>query len=119
MWELQLLDLFHVYLPAVIFAIISAFSILNFSREKKKGYLIVGIGFVLLTIGWVALPTVISYISLHYLLNLLNSINTGFGLIYLSYAVFCLLPALLILTGFVLLYKEPRAKTPQAESTPP
>jgi hypothetical protein len=119
MWELQLADFFHIYLPALIFAIISAVSLLHFYKTKKKGYLPVSIGFVLLTVGWVALPTVVPYIYAFYLDRATPMIATGFGLLYFSYAVFCVIPALLILIGFMFLFKEPNAKTPQVASTPP
>jgi hypothetical protein len=97
-----------------MFAIISAVSILHFFKVKKKGNLSVSIGFVLLTIGWLILPTLVDYIHTKITLTF-----SGWELLYLSYVVFYVLPTIFILIGFILHYKEPEAKTPRVASTPP
>src|SRR5665647_920289 len=61
MWELQLLDLFRYYLPAIIFVLICGVLILHFRRTREKGYLAISIGFILLTIGWLSVPTITQY----------------------------------------------------------
>jgi hypothetical protein len=114
MFEIWLLDYFRVFVPAVLFAFVCVISLLQFSKTRKKGHLITSIGFILLTAGWLVIPLFVDYLQIHII-----SPFRGWEFYYLLYAVFYVLSALLILIGFFLLYKELKAKTPQAASTPP
>jgi hypothetical protein len=111
---IQILDFLRVYLPALIFALICVISFLHFLKTKKKGHLMTNIGFVLLTVGWLVMPSFFDYLQIHFITPF-----RGWEFFYLMYTVFYVVPALLILIGFILLYKEPKAKTIQVSSTPP
>jgi uncharacterized membrane protein len=114
MVEIWLLDYFRVFIPAVLFAFVCVISLLQFSKTRKKGHLITSIGFILLTTGWLVIPLFVDYLQIHIISPFIS-----WEFYYLLYAVFYVLPALLILIGFFLLYKGLKAKTPQLASTPP
>jgi len=107
MWESILLDLLRIYLPAIVFAVICGVSILHFRRTKEKGYLAISMGLVILTIGWLLLRIVALYLTM--IIDLGNSYWI-IGL-YATYAGFYLVPALLILIGFIYNYKESKQKS--------
>ena|SRR3990170_4559563 len=101
-WELFLLDFLHMYLPAIIFGMVGAVSILSYLKMKKRGYLIISVGFFLLAVGTVALPILKSYVW-----SYSGQMYTNpFVWLYLFYVVFSIVPAVLILAGLILLYKE-------------
>jgi hypothetical protein len=105
MWESLLLDLFRTYLPAVLFALICGFSFLLFRSTKEKGYLAISLGFIILTVGWVVLGTVACYLIAMF------DISLAYGYLislYVFYAVFYVVPALLILVGFNYVYERNR-----------
>ena len=101
MWEYELSAILRIYLPASILAMICVVSILQFLRAKKKGHLVVSIGFALLAIGWVILLVLTYYIQFQIMLT-----YSGYQWLFLSYALFYIIPALLILMGFIFMYKE-------------
>ncbi len=104
MWETLLYDLLNSYLPAIIFGMVGAVSTFFFLKMKKKGYLIMGVGSALLAVGWIALPIVISYIYLR--MEVVLTYIIPWGWIYFFNVIFRVVPALLILAGLILLYKE-------------
>jgi hypothetical protein len=114
MWESLLIELFRTYLPTIIFALICGVSILLYLRTREKGYLAIGIGFVILTTGWIVLKIIALYLVA--MVDVGNSYWYLIGL-YGAYAVFYLLPASLILIGFIYIYKENKQKNIQQADT--
>jgi hypothetical protein len=110
MWESLLIELSRTYLPTLIFALVCGVSILLYLRTREKGYLAIGIGFVILTTGWIALRIIGLYLLA--IVDITNSYGYLIGL-FGAYAVFYLLPASLILTGFIYIYKENKPKNIQ------
>jgi hypothetical protein len=108
MWESLLIELFRTYLPTIIFALICGVSILIYLRTREKGYLAISIGFVILTTGWIMLKIIGLYLTA--MMDMTNSYWYLLGL-YGAYAVFYLLPASLILIGFIYIYKGNKQKS--------
>ena len=100
--QLWLYDLLHVYLPALAYAAIALVLPLFYVKSNKKAFLVLSAGFALLAVGWLALPTATT--SIIFGLNLTYAVPWGY--MYLIYAFFTLVPALLILGGTVFLYTE-------------
>jgi hypothetical protein len=83
MWELELVSLFQIYLPALILLAICAFAILHFRKTNNKGYLAIGVGFIILAIGWIVLPIITDYIQIQIMLT-----YSGWLWLYLSSCFF-------------------------------
>jgi hypothetical protein len=90
--QVHIEEFIRIYLPGLIFAIISSVSVLHFLKTKRIGQFAVSIGFVLLTVGWFVLPGLL--------------LNASWACVYFAYSVFYVLPALIILVGFILLYNK-------------
>jgi hypothetical protein len=111
----MLIEILRYYLPAFIFALICAVTVLLFRRTHVKGYLAISIGFAILAAGFVVLKIIPVYLiamfdvsfSYWYLLSL-----------YFFYGVIYSVPALLILLGFIYIHKENKPKSINKQTPP-
>ena len=103
----------RLYLPAIIFGIAGGFLVLSYLKLKKKSHIIMGVGFLYLALG-----TVIAYVLQQSVYSEYVRTFSFLGIRWISlyvwyslfYSILLMVPALLILLGIILFFRESTRK---------